>query len=154
VGGWVAAVGTTEWRELRGRIPWYGTLANHTGLALPAILGGLVRVVYSTNTESPERTFLDLASAMTAGAIIFSGNVLLASVLVALRTRQSVYAVLGGDARGTAIHAFALAPLAWLMAMMYWHVAWFSSLLFGLPLYTTRLAYGRFVELREMFTQT
>ena len=31
VGGWVAALGTTEMRELRGRIPWYGTLANHAG---------------------------------------------------------------------------------------------------------------------------
>src|SRR5215204_527590 len=29
VGGWVAAIGTTEVRELRGRVPWYGTLANH-----------------------------------------------------------------------------------------------------------------------------
>ena len=29
VAGWVAAIGTTEMRELRGRIPWYGTLANH-----------------------------------------------------------------------------------------------------------------------------
>src|SRR5438093_12508510 len=25
VGGWVAAIGTTEVRELRGRVPWYGT---------------------------------------------------------------------------------------------------------------------------------
>ena len=31
VGGWVAALGTTEMRELRGEIPWYGSLANHAG---------------------------------------------------------------------------------------------------------------------------
>src|SRR6476661_5824840 len=35
-GAWVALLGTTEMRELRGRIPWYGTLANHAGLLLPA----------------------------------------------------------------------------------------------------------------------
>ncbi len=35
VGGWVAAIGTTEVRELKGLIPWYGTLANHAGLVLP-----------------------------------------------------------------------------------------------------------------------
>jgi len=29
-----------------------------------------------------------------------------------------------------------------------------STLLFGLPLFTTRVAYQRFVEMREMFTQT
>src|SRR5512135_1627509 len=30
--GWVAALGSTEVRELRGRVPWYGTLFNHAGL--------------------------------------------------------------------------------------------------------------------------
>src|SRR5665648_492500 len=29
--GWVALLGTTELRELTGRVPWYGTLANHAG---------------------------------------------------------------------------------------------------------------------------
>ena len=27
-GGWVALIGTTEFRELRGDVPWYGTAAN------------------------------------------------------------------------------------------------------------------------------
>jgi putative nucleotidyltransferase with HDIG domain len=39
------------------------------------------------------------------------------------------------------------------MAQMYTD-AWWSSLLFALPLYTTRLAYHNFIEMREMFTQT
>ena len=33
-------------------------------------------------------------------------------------------------------------------------IGWWASLLFALPLYTTRVAYHRFVEMREMFTQT
>ncbi len=41
--GWVALIGTTEYRELSGRVPWYGTLANHAGLVIPAIVGGLAR---------------------------------------------------------------------------------------------------------------
>src|SRR5206468_12604948 len=40
--GWVALIGTTEVRELRGRIPWYGTAANHAGVVLPAVAGGLL----------------------------------------------------------------------------------------------------------------
>ena len=44
VGGWVAALGSTEIREVRGRIPWYGTLANHAGLVLPAIAAGIARL--------------------------------------------------------------------------------------------------------------
>ncbi len=47
----------------------------------------------------------------------------------------------------------ALAPLAWLMAVIY-GVQWWATALFAVPLYSTRLAYQRFVEMRDMFTQT
>ena len=47
----------------------------------------------------------------------------------------------------------ALGPLGWLMALVY-TVLWWATLLFALPLYTTRAAYQRFVEMRDMFTQT
>ncbi len=40
--GWVALLGTTELREVRGEVPWYGTAANHAGMVLPAVVGGLV----------------------------------------------------------------------------------------------------------------
>src|SRR6187200_1895636 len=43
VAGWVAAIGTTELREVRGRVPWYGTLANHASLVLPAVVAGVIR---------------------------------------------------------------------------------------------------------------
>src|SRR3954453_3026908 len=41
-GAWVALLGTTEVRELRGQVPWYGTLANHAGIILPAAAAGFV----------------------------------------------------------------------------------------------------------------
>jgi putative nucleotidyltransferase with HDIG domain len=41
-----------------------------------------------------------------------------------------------------------------LMAFVYLRVGWWATLLFALPLYTTREAYHRFVEMREMFTST
>jgi HD-GYP domain-containing protein (c-di-GMP phosphodiesterase class II) len=47
----------------------------------------------------------------------------------------------------------ALAPLAWLMTVVY-AVQWWATALFAVPLYSTRLAYQRFIEMREMFTQT
>ena len=40
--GWVALIGTTELREARGRVPWYGTAANHAGVVLPALVGGVI----------------------------------------------------------------------------------------------------------------
>ena len=39
------------------------------------------------------------------------------------------------------------------MAVVY-SIQWWATLLFALPLYTTRMASRRFVEMREMFTQT
>src|SRR3954451_22774127 len=49
--GWVALIGTTEIREIRGKIPWYGTAANHAGVVLPALAGGvLADLMMGTNT--------------------------------------------------------------------------------------------------------
>ena len=41
-GAWVGLIGTTELRELRLRIPWYGTLANRGGVVMPAAVAGIV----------------------------------------------------------------------------------------------------------------
>src|SRR6476646_8133918 len=41
-GGIVALVGSTELREIRGRVPWYGTAVNHAVVTLPAVACGLV----------------------------------------------------------------------------------------------------------------
>ena len=46
-----------------------------------------------------------------------------------------------------------MGPLGWLMAVVY-GLQWWATLLFALPLYTTRMASQRFVEMRDMFTQT
>ncbi|MFL5777985.1 MAG: HD-GYP domain-containing protein, partial [Chloroflexota bacterium] len=133
---------------VRGRVPWYGTLANHAGVALPAIAGALVMQLVPRGDP-----LLDLVSTLAGATVFFSLNVAIASTMVALRTGQSIRAVARGDARDSAPNLFALSPLGWLMAEMY-SVAWWSTLLFALPLYTTRLAYHRFVEMRDMFTQT
>jgi putative nucleotidyltransferase with HDIG domain len=92
-------------------------------------------------------------STMVGAAGLFVLNVAVTAMVVALRTGQSFRLVALGDARGFGANLFALAPLAWLMAEIYVIAAW-AAMLFALPLYTTRLAYNRFVEMREMFTQT
>ncbi len=150
VGGWVAAVGTTEMREIRGRIPWYGSLANHAGLVIPAVLAGTLREGLLLNWGGAVAEFV---TAMIAAAVFMSSNLLLASLLLGLRTGQPVLGVLVGDSRGISSAVIALAPLAWLMTLVY-AVHWWATALFAVPLYSTRLAYERFVEMRDMFTQT
>ena len=151
-GAWVALIGVTEVRELRGRIPWYGTLANHAGYVLPAITAGLVMQTVEPGVRvgaSPQA----FAVAMAGAFVFFALNALLGASLAALRTAQPLRAVLLGDARGAALSVFGLTPIGWLMAQMY-TVAWWSSLIFSIPLYTTRRSVHNYTEMREMFTQT
>ena len=152
VAGWVALLGTTELRELRGRVPWYGTLANHAGIAVPAILAGLVMELGSGPDAGLVGNFL---WTIIAAAVFFAVNLAIVGTMVALRFGRSVREVIMGDARGFAVNLLALAPVAWLMARTFTLPAgWWATLLFALPLYTTRVAYQKFVEMREMFTQT
>ncbi len=150
VGGLVALLGTTELRELRGHVPWYGTLANHAGVAFPAVVGGLIgRALGSGSPVLLEQ----LIGATVTSIVFYVLNNAIASLFIALRTDQPLMTVIIGDSRATAINNIALAPLAWLMTLAY-SAAWWATLLFGLPLYTTRLGYQRFMEMRLMFTQT
>ena len=151
-GAWVALFGTTELRELRGRIPWYGTLANHAGIVLPAVVGGLVFDLIRSVGPSLE---VDLVATLIGACVFFIGNLVLASALVSVRTGSEFREVLIADLGGF-LGVLALAPVGWLMARTYLVTdgGWWTTLLFGLPLFTTRVAYQRFVEMREMFTQT
>lgn len=158
--GWVALIGTTELREARGDIPWYGTLSNHAGVILPAIVGGLViwgagAVLDFQPSQLPAdavEALLGIVVAAVGASVFFGLNLVLASNVVALRTGTPLATIIRADAELYTNLLF-LVPLAWLMAQMYQVLSW-ASLLFAVPLYTTRVAYHRFVEMREMFTQT
>ena len=151
--GWVAALGTTELRELRGRVPWYGTLTNHVVLTLPALLGGFVYGGLSSQGDAP---VLDFVATLSGGAAFLAANVTLTAISVALRTGQDWTKVLVGDSRNYLVNFLALVPLAWLLAKVYAlpGVGWWAILLVVLPVYVMRLAMHRLVEMREMFTQT
>ena len=155
VGGWVAALGSTEVRELRGKIPWYGTLANHAGLVLPAIAAGIARLALLEAVAGGDtgNQGVDFVATMVAAGVFFILNAALAGALLGLRTGQPIAIVIAGDMRETAFNNIAMGPLGWLMALVY-GLQWWATLLFALPLYTTRMASQRFVEMRDMFTQT
>ncbi len=156
--GWVAVIGATEARELRGQVPWYGTLANHAMVMVPAIAGSLTIGAIEVSLGLPAYQFAPGTEVQTfigtiAGSFVyFIINLTLASSAVAIRTGAPFRTVAASDARSWT-NLFPLAPLAWLMAQMY-VAAWWAALLFAIPLYTTRVAFHRFVEMREMFTET
>ncbi len=150
-GGWVALIGTTELREIRGRVPWYGTVANHAGIVIPAIVCGVAIGLFP---HPPGDLGADLAATLVGAALYLVINLTLAAGIVAARTGTPLREALVADLGGYAVSFAALAPLGWLMAQMYVLAGWWTTILFGLPLATTRVAYQRFVEMREMFTQT
>jgi putative nucleotidyltransferase with HDIG domain len=90
---------------------------------------------------------------MLGAAVFLLVTACLAFALLGLRTGQPVRDVFLGDTRGIAGSMVALAPLSWLMTVVY-AVQWWATALFAVPLYSTRLAYRRFIEMREMLTQT
>ena len=152
VAGWVAALGTTELRELRGRVPWYGTLTNHAGLVLPAVLAGVLsaKLLLGYLGQAslgilPQAWLRPSCSSLATWPWFQSRSV--------SGRGQSPRDVLLGDIRGILGGVVALAPLSWLMTVVY-AVQWWATALFAVPLYSTRLAYARFIEMREMFTQT
>jgi HD-GYP domain-containing protein (c-di-GMP phosphodiesterase class II) len=155
VAGWVAAIGVTETRELRGRIPWYGTLVNHAGVVLPVVIASAIRlwIISFTSSEGSSSLTLDFAATIIAAIVLFVGNSAISGGVVALRTGQSFMAVIVGDYKDMAFNNVALGPLGWLMGVVY-SIQWWATLIFALPLYRTRMASRRFVEMREMFTQT
>src|SRR6185369_3098942 len=130
VGGWVAAIGTTELRELRGRVPWYGTLANHAAAVAPAIGAGIAyEAVLAVGGRSPESVSIFIA-AMVGGAVYYGLNEIITSAFVALRTGRSFPIVVVDGWRSSAVNNLALVPLAWLMALVF-ELTWWATLLFA-----------------------
>ena len=153
-GALVALIGSTDLRELRGRVAWYGTLTNHAAIVLPTIVAGFVIRALAGPGDNLAR---ELGATLFGTLAYFVLNMALVSAVVNLRAGRSFREFLG---RAETVHISAnlltVAPLGWLMARMYElpGAGWWTTLLFGLPLFTTRVAYVRFLQMREMFTQT
>jgi hypothetical protein len=150
---WVALLGSTDLREVRGKVVWYGVLANHAALCLPAILGAMAIEPLRATGDAPR----ELIATLFGTVVYFSVNLGLVSLIVLYRAGLPIREFLArAETSNVWLNLVTMAPLAWLMAAVYEMPGggWWATLLFGLPLFMTRLAYQRFVEMREMFTQT
>jgi putative nucleotidyltransferase with HDIG domain len=152
----VTLVGTTDERELRGQVPWYGTLYNHATIAGAVAAAGILYELMRPAIAGigPPAEFV--AALIASAAFIFL-NWGAALAAVAVRTGATVRTIWAQDVSGVAANLVGLAPLAWLMAQVFQlpnGVGWWATPLFVVPLFTTRLAYARYVETRELFEQT
>ena len=159
--GIVAVLGTFDLRELRGRVPWYGVLNDHACFAIAATSSGILfEVLLAASGESSAPvggSLTGFAAFIASAGWYFLVNSILSVTVVHLRTGVPLRVVWAEDIRGIVLSLLALAPLGWLMAQVFQlpgGAGWWATILFGVPLYTTRLAYARYVETRELFEQT
>ena len=155
----VGLIGTTDSREVRGQVPWYGTLYNHASAVIAIIAGAVAfEVAVAITSTMDDTAALPTFVGTLAGALIFFGaSLVLALTAVSVRTGVSMRTVWAQDVGGVAANFLGLAPVAWLMAQVFQlpdGVGWWATPLFVVPLVTTRLAYARYVETRELFEQT
>jgi putative nucleotidyltransferase with HDIG domain len=155
----VAGLGTTEARELRGEVPWYGTLYNHASAVSTAAAAGIVfdLILRSVPGDLVTEGLTGLVALLAGGAAGLAVSGAFSSMAVAARTGVSVRTVWARDLRAIAVNLLGLTPVAWLMAQIFLlpdGIGWWATTLFVIPLFTTRLAYHRYVETRELFEQT
>ena len=149
----VAGLGTFERREVRGLVPWYGTLYNHACLVISAIAATAVFDILG-GADLEGQAVISLLAGLAAGVTYFVANELLSGIAIAVREGRGLGSVVRSDLSAYGLALLGLAPLAWLMAFAYLYIGPLMVVLFALPLYTTRAAYQSVVELRKMFTQT
>mgnify|MGYP001813120365 FL=1 len=155
--GVVGALGTFEVREIRGKVPWYGVIYNHSIASIAAVLAGLAYIVMTQSAAAPNQSLaspVGLLGGVVAGCVFVGVVMLLSSLAVALREERPYRAVLRSDSRSFGLSLVGLTPIGWLMALAYAPVGPLVALVFALPLYTTRMALKAVVDIREMFTQT
>ncbi len=155
-GAVVSFIGTTDEREVRGQVPWYGTLYNHSAAAASVAVAGMLYEILRSGVGG-SNPLVVFASALVASAVFLALTWVLAVFAVTARTGVPMRTIWAQDVSGVAANLIGLAPLAWLMAQIFKlpnGVGWWATPLFVVPLFTTRLAYARYVETRELFEQT
>jgi hypothetical protein len=161
----VATLGTLEVRELRGRVPWYGVVYNHSFPVFAAVLSGLAYLAVTqalmAHSESvvgnPVMVVADrvgLLGGIVAGISYVLVGTAVSSLAVAAREHRQFLAVVRADLRTVGLTMVGLTPMAWLMALAYVFVGPLVAIAFAVPLYTTRAAFKAVVDIRDMFTQT
>lgn len=137
-GAVVAVISTTERREFR-EAPWYGVLANHAGLALAAIAGGVTLVLVRDGVTA----WLPGASHSVELAAIAAGSLVLAVVVTAivggifiLRDRLTVREAIRVYDTAYRSTAAAEVVLGWMLYLSYTTIGWWAALVAALLVLT------------------
>ena len=126
---WVALVGTTELRELKGLPPALG-VANHLHIALPALVVTLTFEPLRPSLLATGAAPLALAVSLLIGVLYLFANGWLALWYVARFDTRRVLALFRQQRRAY-VALMSFIPMAWLAAEVYVRVGWWAVLVFG-----------------------
>ena len=136
-GAWVAVLSTLDRRELQSQ-PWYGTLANHSAVAIAAVLGGLAyaMVLGGLSAATGDPGLSTFVAIIVAGLVLEGVASGLALVTVKLRDRRPWTYVLG-VAMGNFRHEMLLeVALIWVLVVASSTVGWWAPLAVGIAVIT------------------
>lgn len=147
---WVAFIGTLELRDFRRQVPWFGSLYNKFGFAIPAYFSWLVMsaVRRSGLGDDPLAIVVQL---LVVGATFVIGNAFLAVLAASVRTGAPIRRVFALSAQNVSVGLVAQVPLGWLMAQIADRVGPWAALLFMVPLLLARYSFTKYTELRDLF---
>jgi HD-GYP domain-containing protein (c-di-GMP phosphodiesterase class II) len=150
---WIALIGTTEVRDIRREIAWYGTLYNRFAYVLAAFAAWL-----TFNSIGPilkvDDPFSTVALIVLVGLAFSITNMFLAVAAASLRTNSPMARIWALSVSNTLFGTIALVFLGWLMAEVATQVGLWASVLFMVPLLLARYSFTKYAETRAMFFGT
>jgi diguanylate cyclase (GGDEF)-like protein len=128
-GAVVGLISTFETRELR-EMPWYGLLSNHAGIALAAVLGGVVYLDLQrllADVLPQDQRASQLAGLVLASLVISLVSSGIASVTMMLRDRLTTPELLRVFDSGHRTTAAGEVVLGWLLVVTYTEMGWWAA---------------------------
>jgi HD-GYP domain-containing protein (c-di-GMP phosphodiesterase class II) len=150
---WIALVGTTELRDIRGEVAWYGTLYNRFAYVLAAFAAWVTFNLAQPILKGDE-AFSTVGLIILVGFAFSVTNMFLAVSAASLRTNSPIARIWALSVSNTLFGTIALVFLGWLMAEVATRVGLWASVLFMVPLLLARYSFTKYAETRAMFIGT
>lgn len=147
---WIAFLGTTEIRDLRRELPWYGTLYNRSSYLLSAFAAWSAAQAAARALGSSEPAAV-VAQIASAGFAFSAVNMTLAVTAASLRTAQPLRRVWMLSISNVLTSLVAQVPLGWLMAEVAVKVGLWAAFMVMIPLQLARYSLSRYTEIRDLF---
>jgi signal transduction histidine kinase/DNA-binding NarL/FixJ family response regulator len=143
-GAAVGAIGSLQWREVRGKVAWYAILANRTLCAIGGLIGGFVSL--ATTSLIPGQPGVAIGALLGGAAFVAGNSIALIAWMTCAPGTPLRELVRGSIARAPI--SFSLAVIGYLMAEAATQAVW-NVAFFVVPLVAIYTVYKRLLTVHE-----